>query len=218
VRPIVAVTGPDRRGYVAWRMTAYAIRRAGGKPRRVTPTRHRPPASVDAVVIGGGADVDPSIYGSTGDAEIDPARDALELELLARADAGQLPALGICRGGQLMNVFAGGTLEPAAYPTPPRWTALPRKPVQLAPGSRLRDVLGRGDCVVNSMHRNAIDHVGGDLEVSARDHSGVIQAVEDPTRRFWIGVQWHPEYLPQLIEQRRLFRALVGAARGEEEA
>ena len=146
----------------------------------------------------------------------DPARDELELALIAQAERAKLPVLGICRGAQLLNIHAGGTLHQdlSSFYTerPSRWTVFPRKRVAVAEGSHLGDTLGRTRCDVNSLHRQAIDALGSGLTVVARDDLGVVQGVEHPARTFWIGVQWHPEYLPQVPEQRRLLRALVDAA------
>ena len=96
---------------------------------------------------------------------------------------------------------------------PHRWTVFPRKAIALAPSSRLQATIGRGRCEVNSLHKQAVDAIGEGLTVVARDDRGVVQGIENAAHRFWIGVQWHPEYLPQVPEQRRLFAALVEAAR-----
>jgi len=256
VRPLIAVTGPDRGGFPAWLFTSWALRRAGAKPVRVRPRGH-PPGRFDGLVIGGGADVAPARYGALparrpgaaryrrsrslprlaldyaispfiylvrrvfglarGSAGPDPARDALELALIARAEATGLPVLGICRGAQLLNIHAGGTLHQnlSGFYTerPHRWTVFPRKAIALAPSSRLQATIGRGRCEVNSLHKQAVDAIGEGLTVVARDDRGVVQGIENAAHRFWIGVQWHPEYLPQVPEQRRLFAALVEAAR-----
>jgi putative glutamine amidotransferase len=92
-------------------------------------------------------------------------------------------------------------------------TLLPGKPVAVTPHSRLARILGRTQMHVNSLHRQAVGDTGEHLTVAACEDSGVVQAIEDPRRAFVIGVQWHPEYLPQRPEQRRLFAALVAAAR-----
>lgn len=148
---------------------------------------------------------------------IDPARDELEQALLRDAERRGLPVLGICRGAQLMNVLAGGTLHRDLanfYREEPQpWTVLPRKRVEVEAGSRLAEVLGVSRPLVNSLHRQAVNDLGADLRVCARESNGVIQAIEHPERRFWLGVQWHPEFLPQETEQRRLFTKLVEAAR-----
>jgi putative glutamine amidotransferase len=259
VRPVVAVTGPDRGGYPAWLFTSWALRRAGAKPVRVRP-HGGAPDHFDGLVIGGGADVAPGHYGALpvhrpaasryrrsrtlprflldyglapfiyfvrrvfglarAAAGPDPARDALELALVARAEAAGLPVLGICRGAQLLNIHAGGTLHQDLsgfyIEQPNRWTVFPRKAIEVAPVSRLHATIGRTQCEVNSLHRQAVDALGDELAVVARDARGVVQAIEHPARRFWIGVQWHPEYLPQVPEQRRLFAALVAAAQAHQ--
>lgn len=151
----------------------------------------------------------------------DPARDRLEQRLLAEALAADLPVLGICRGAQLLNVVRGGRLHRDLadfyVETPQLRTLLPQKPVTLTPGTHLAAVLGHRRCRVNALHRQAIATLGEGLVVSAREGNEVIQAVEDPARPFVIGVQWHPEYLPQRPEQRALFAALVRHA-GERRA
>ena len=140
--------------------------------------------------------------------------------MLRYADATQLPLLGICRGAQLMNVFAGGTLHQSLdmyIETPQAWTVLPQKEIQICQNTELRRLFGER-CRVNSLHRQAIARPGAELEISAYDSDRIVQGIERSSP-YWLGVQWHPEYLPQSAEQQRLFRALVdrghaaGAAR-----
>lgn len=150
------------------------------------------------------------------DARIDRARDALELALLERVAKDGAPVLGICRGAQLMNVYLGGTLHrdlsPFYVEGSSPWTVFPRKRVCLERESRLAVLLACRECWVNSLHRQAVDDLGEGLAIAAREPNGVVQAIEKPDHRFFVGVQWHPEYLPQKPEQRRLFRELVRAA------
>lgn len=147
----------------------------------------------------------------------DAARDRLELGLLDYAEKHDLPVLGICRGAQLMNLSQGGSLlrnVSSFYTERPRlYTTLPRREVRITEGSRLRRALGVSRTRVNSLHFHAVDQPGAEIDIVAREPSGVNQAIEHHNRRFWIGVQWHPEYLPQLRVQQRLFSALVGEAR-----
>jgi putative glutamine amidotransferase len=149
-------------------------------------------------------------------AGLDPARDELESGLLSHALREDLPVLGICRGAQLLNVQLGGTLhrglEDFYVERPNRWTVLPRKQVRIELGSRLHSVLGVAKAAINSLHRQAVDRLGTGLRAVATEDNGVVQAVELAEHAFAIGVQWHPEYIPQRPEQRRLFRELVRAA------
>ncbi|MDX1626249.1 MAG: gamma-glutamyl-gamma-aminobutyrate hydrolase family protein [Wenzhouxiangellaceae bacterium] len=253
-RPVVGVTGPDAGGQAAWWFTALAVRLAGGRPRRIQPKRPRPLSELDALIIGGGADVSPSLYGqqrplpmreladrgasgwrralgyllfplfwlirrlftkSTGG--LDPARDQLEEALIREALEAGTPMLGICRGMQLINVVAGGTLlqslEGFYDEVPAIRSVLPRKKIRLEPGSRLQAILGCDRCRVNALHSQAIDRFGRSLRAVARERTGVVQGIEAAGPQWLIGVQWHPEYLPQRAEQRALFRDLVRQAR-----
>ena len=257
-RPLIGITGPDRGGAALWLAAALGVRLAGGRPRRITPARPHSAARLDGLIIGGGADVAPALYGQeplvveqgngpgrsrhwtrrvatwllfpplyllrrllslkSTEGRGDQARDELESALIDHADARGLPILGICRGAQLLNVRRGGSLHQDLSDfyteTPQLRTVLPYKSVELAPDSRLATILGRPKCRVNALHSQAIRDPGQGLAVVAREYTTVVQAIEDPTRPFVIGVQWHPEYLPQRPEQRRLFRHLVEAARG----
>jgi putative glutamine amidotransferase len=213
---------------------------------------------LDGLVLGGGADIDPTLYGEvpTSMREVveaaeksvkraqlplislllapsillarkifeahtklgpDPARDDLERALLEYAVYRGLPVLGICRGAQLMNVCAGGTLYQDVtefyVESPQLRTVLPRKRVRVQPGSHLAKLLGRTECAVNALHHQAIRDVANDYDAVATEKNGIIQAIEDRRHAFRIGVQWHPEYLPQDPRQRALFDALVSAAR-----
>lgn len=265
-RPLIGVTGPDEGGDAAWWFTRFALWRAGGRVRRITPSRDGRSEELDGLVIGGGADVAPALYGveppslaeameedaeqAAGGAEEDeedrnslprrivalltlllrrllarkspgpsgdPARDELESRLIGEAIRSGKPLLGICRGAQLLNVHLGGTLHQALdefyVETPQVTTVRPRKTIEIEPGSRLADVLRTERCRVNALHRQAVDRVAEELRIVAREESGVVQAIEHPERDFVIGVQWHPEYLPQVKRQRRIFARLVDAAR-----
>ena len=148
---------------------------------------------------------------------VDRARDQLEVGLLQHAMRHDLPVLGICRGAQLMNLVEGGTLErdiDDLYEERPQlYTVLPRREVEVAPSSRLHGIVGRRSLLVNSMHFHAVKEPGPGFAVVAREPlGGVPQAIEHRTRAFWIGVQWHPEYLPQQRPHQQVFHALVEAA------
>jgi putative glutamine amidotransferase len=179
-------------------------------------------AVVDGLVLSGGVDIDPAAYG--GDVPTDgpdTSRDAFELALLAGAKDRGIPVLGVCRGMELINVGYGGTLRGGVEHrcgTPAGLDGLPgarehRIPVE--PGSRVRAALGVGSVQAVCLHHQAPDRIGEGLRVTARSEDGIPEALEDPDR--WIvGVLWHPEQgLDRDPAHRRLYGALVAAARGE---
>ena len=226
-RPIIGITGPDKRLSWGWIFGALSVWLAGGRPVRITPKRRQWLGrfdEIDGLIIGGGDDIDPNLYASVSDLDLeaevqgtfDAARDELETQIIRRAlDAG-LPLLGICRGAQLINVVLGGSLIPDLRPirqhTSDRWHVLPRKTLVLDDASTVAELLGTARTRINSLHHQAIDALGKGLRQVGRDLDDITQAVESDDERFLIGVQWHPEYMPQVKRMRRLFRALVGAA------
>ncbi|HLL88447.1 MAG TPA: gamma-glutamyl-gamma-aminobutyrate hydrolase family protein [Tepidisphaeraceae bacterium] len=259
-RPVVGVTGPDRGGGPAWVLTAIAVWVAGGRPVRIRPCCRRSVRGLDALIIGGGADVNPSLYGQsplplppppslrprdesawlyllnavvgpliwlarrigarlarTFDAKDDRDRDAMEFALMDAAVRRRIPVLGICRGEQLLNVYFGGTLHQSLVgyyvEEPELRSPFPRKRIEVAAGSRLERALGTHPRKVNALHRQAIDRLGDGLTVAARDLNRIVQAIEHATLPWVVGVQWHPEFMPQVPEQRAIFRELVQAAR-----
>jgi putative glutamine amidotransferase len=217
-RPVVGVTASARGGRVMWWANALAVRRAGGRPRRITADDPGPRNGLDALLIGGGDDIDAELYGMDlkVDVRIDRERDRLELAMLERAQARGLPVLGVCRGAQMLNVFRGGTLHPDIYQAygglPPQRTVLPRKRVTIAPDSRLYAVVGLRRCRVNSLHHQSIDRLGQGLRAVAFDRYGIVQGIDCETGQYVIGVQWHPEFVPLNRHHQNLYRALVRAA------
>ena len=159
------------------------------------------------IVLTGGADVDPSVYqhAPDGNGAYEADRDALELALLEEALAAELPVLGICRGLQLINVQAGGTLH-QHVPEHARYDVAPDSRVHevvFEPHSRLGLLYNGGPAgadaapvSVNSLHHQTVDQVGGDLIVSARDGDGVVEGLELPGHDV-LAVQWHPEMLQE---------------------
>ncbi len=261
-RPVIGVAGAERGGYMLWLLSAIAVWRAGGRPRRVTPSRPCSVDELDGLILGGGADVDPRLYAGRDDDSLtkttvmdreegarrrslgrvlfswifypllvcarvllsrgarlkglDKRRDALELALLRDALARELPVLGICRGAQLINVFLGGTLHSdlsSFYVEQPKLrTILPKKKVRVTAGSRLAAAIGQAPARVNALHDQAVRQPGENVEIVARDEAGVVQAIESATHSFAVGVQWHPELLPQDDRQQELVRELVRRA------
>jgi len=209
-----------------------AVRRAGGDVRILdyeTDTPASVVAQVDGILLPGGDDVQPSLYGESAHsafAAAEPGRDAYEIELARQAADANLPLFAICRGIQVLNVARGGTLVqdipsqlPAAIPHEVRDTPHTiAHDVWVSEGTLLHSLLREridGDaCPVNSRHHQAVERVGNGLIVSATAPDGVIEAVEDPSKRFCLGVQWHPENFYRTGEFRALFEAFVDAARG----
>jgi len=150
--------------------------------------------------------------------DYDPDRDRLEQGIIRHALYQGLPVLGICRGAQLMNVVLGGTLHQHIghfYTEGTRnvRSVLPRKAVNVAADSHLHGIVGVRFCFVNALHNQSVDRLGERIAVSARETNGIVQAIEKSDHPFFIGVQWHPEYMPQSPIQQGLFRGLVAQAR-----
>lgn len=218
-RPLIGVTSSRRRGRLTWWFNRIALWRAGARARRLCAREPRPLDDVHGFVIGGGDDIDATLYGGKIEpaVRIDRERDALELGLLKYAADRGLPVLGICRGAQMINVFLGGVLHEsiyAAYPDLPRLhSPLPSKTIEVERDSNLFGFLRVQRERVNALHHQSISVLGAGLKVVARDQFGIVQAIERPGQPFLMGVQWHPEYLVFSRGHQRLFGGLVEAAR-----
>jgi putative glutamine amidotransferase len=209
-----------------------SVRRAGGEVRELNRATDSPAdvvKGVQGVLLTGGGDVMPSLYGAAPHPTFDPAepgRDEYEIELVRRAIEADMPVFAICRGIQVLNVARGGTLIqhiPDEVGTnvehrikEPRFAIAHE--VWLNAGSVLdrtmRERLEDADsCDVNSRHHQAVKDLGEGLVMSASAPDGVVEAVEDPGRRFCLGVQWHPENFWRTGEFRTLFEAFVQACR-----
>lgn len=200
-----------------------ALEAAGLAPVAIVPDAPRGLEGLAGLVVSGGTDLDPGMYGHVRHAETedpDIPRDTLESNLLRQALDADIPVLAICRGMQLFNVVCGGTLcqhvETLATHRPPRppENELYRTAhtVDLVAGSRLREIIGAGSKQVNSRHHQSIDRLAAGLTVSARAADGVIEGIELPHRRFAVGVQWHPEdRVFTDVTDLRLFEAFAAA-------
>jgi len=218
-RPLIGVTGPDHGWPLAWWFTHWSIVLVGGKAVRLNASNPDPPRPLEGIVIGGGTDLDPSLYAGVDDgkAKRDSRRDEYEKRMIENALDEGIPVLGICRGAQLINVVLGGNLHqdvrPMRQKTSNRRTPLPRKTALVEPESRLHGLLECTRCRVNSLHHQAVDRLGEGLRAVARDLDDLIQGIELVGDAFVIGVQWHPEYLVYQRRQRRIFADLVRTAR-----
>ncbi len=182
-------------------------------------------ARLDGVLISGGSDLDPARYGGEPHPRvygIDSSRDEQEIALIRLSAEERRPFLGICRGIQAVNVALGGTLftdigdqksgalRHDCYPDLPR-DYLAHE-VIVDPASTLANILGGKRVQVNSLHHQGIRQAADMLRPVAQAPDGLIEAVELPGHPFGLGVQWHPECLPEHEEQRALFRSFVQAA------
>lgn len=217
-RPLVAVTGPHKRLRTAWWATRLMLAMQGMRAVYLTSREPFPREPIQGIVIGGGNDIEPEHYGESGDPGrvYDPERDIFEMTMIRRAMQDNIPMLGICRGAQLINVVFEGSLHldirHLRQHTPNSDSIRPVKWVELERSSRLHGHLGKSRLHVNSLHRQAIDQIGQGLRVTGRDQDGFVQAIEG-NFGFLLGVQWHPEYLPYLKSQRRLFGLFAQAVR-----
>jgi putative glutamine amidotransferase len=197
-----------------------AVEHAGGRPLIVPPSEDALDETLgvlDGLILSGGGDVDPGLYGADAHGETDAARrerDDAELRLLQEALQRDMPVLAICRGSQLLNVARGGDLvqhlpdelgherhkhEPGQFS---------EHSVRLDPGSRVGTLLGE-HAPVKSHHHQGYGRLGDGLHEAAWADDGTVEALEDPDKRFAVGVLWHPEE----GEDFALFRALVDEAR-----
>ena len=196
-----------------------AVQRAGGRAVLVPPADDGVEETLDAldgIIFSGGSDLDPELYGQEAHAEtvgIVRRRDDAELMLLEAALARDMPVLAICRGSQVLNVARGGDLvqhlpdvvgDEKHKHTPGTFAD---HDVSVEEGTSLASLLG-DRAPVKSHHHQGFGRVGEGLRVAARAEDGTIEAVEDPERRFTVGVLWHPE----AGEDARLFEELVREA------
>lgn len=177
---------------------------------------------IDGLLVPGGADLDPKLYGQEKHAEtelVDRERQDFDLAMLALAEARRMPVLGICMGCQTMNVQRRGTLHQHLSAGDAGEALTHRKKgdrsnaheVEIRDGSHLATAMKLKRLAANSRHHQGIDKIGHGLVASAFAPDGLVEAVEDPSMPFWVAVQWHPENLGG-TEHERLFRALVEAA------
>jgi putative glutamine amidotransferase len=181
-----------------------AVEKAGGRPLLVPPSEEAIEETLDAldgVVFSGGSDVDPELYGAEAHPEtngVHPERDRAEIALLRAALERDMPVLAICRGSQVLNVAQGGDIvqhlpEVVGHEqhkhTP---SVFGDHDVDLVPGSRLQRLLG-DRAPVKSHHHQGYGNLGEGLQEAARADDGTVEAIEDPSRRFALGVLWHPE-------------------------
>lgn len=206
-----------------------AVVEAGGLPIVLPAVPGEPEALVaahldriDGLLVPGGVDLEPALYGAAWPAvqAPDPDRDRYEVALVRGAVERGLPVLGVCRGMQIVNVAFGGTLhehvEHAEVEARSEGTfdGVRVHAIPMREGSRVRGALGRERVEVMCLHHQAPDRIGDGLAVTARADDGIVEAVEGTGDTFLLGVLWHPEHMIDTAPlQLRLYAALVDAAR-----
>lgn len=211
-------------------MYVQAVVRAGGVPVLIPVELKQAEIAVlsdrlDGLLLSGGGDILPEKYGGTFHYKVnymDGDRDDLEIGLVKLAIEKGLPFLGICRGIQVINVALGGTLyediatqceHPIRHAYYPDWPRdLRAHGVKVAPDSRLAKIAGSIEFEVNSLHHQGLRDIAPDLRAVAWAPDDVVEAVELPSHPFGMGVQWHPECIPDAPEAQALFTAFLAAA------
>ena len=224
MKPLIGVTtSRDLTGLVQSLAIRMCLFVCGAKTTLISPDKsHIKANELDGLLISGGTDLYPHLYQNSDLKQgyrYNHARDKLELELLKGAKKYKLPIFCICRGAQLLNIFKGGTLhtdiskvfENAKYPNSFFAKVFFRKKINIKRDTRLDEIFKTQESEVNSLHSQAIDKLGNELEVSAEEDNGVVQAIEGTSKRFIIGVQFHPEFLFYRKEIRTLFSEFVQA-------
>ena len=181
---------------------------------------------IDGLLLtGSGPDLSPRLYGERQRFTfplVSERRANFELEIIHQARARDLPLLAICGGMQTVNVACGGSLfqhipaqvRPALDHRQKTKATQVSHPVSVTPDSLLKQIVGRAKLMVNSSHHQSVKAVAPSLVASATAPDGIVEAIESPTHRFLLAVQWHPEFLfERQIAHRRLFEALLRAAR-----
>lgn len=234
MKPVIGITSyAEEVTWGAWVEAAalvpisyvHAVEHAGGRPLVVPPSEdsiEETLAVLDGIVFSGGSDLDPAHYGAEPHPETDEARevrDRAEMALLTAALERDMPVLAVCRGSQVLNVALGGDLDQhlpdkigheGHREKPGAWS---EHEVKLEPESRVGSLLGERT-PVKSHHHQGYGRIGEGLRETAWADDGTVEALEDPSKRFAVGVLWHPEEGQDLA----LFEALVGEARGYREA
>jgi len=232
----VAAAGRVSRSAISFAGRVYldAVLRAGGEPLTLSPRELRHDEALHllkgfrALVLMGGADVDPHLYGQQRQPHVygvNAEQDHFEMALVHAAIEMKLPTLAVCRGIQLVNVALGGTLiqhigdipgvvrhAPGKFPAGQDYVL---HDVDITPRTKLSKAVGATKVNVASFHHQGIDQVGKGLKVVARSADGLVEGLEHTGRDQWlIGVQWHPEDTAATdSHQQNLYDALIDAAR-----
>jgi putative glutamine amidotransferase len=219
-RVLIGITKPeDRFINIPFIAVWIAIWLGGGKPHILSANKNEPIEEIQGLILGGGTDIYPELYNEKPleNYKYDRTRDAMEIKWLKIAEKTNIPVFAICRGAQLMNVIKEGTLHKdihqvyknTNYPKTAFGYLTFRKKILIEEKSLLNQIFKRGSLMVNSIHKQSIDKVGKDLVITAVEENGVVQAIEDPSKDFYLGVQFHPELLLYRKSFRNFFRKFI---------
>ena len=244
MKPLIAITcsrgvggawGDSSPGHLmdfAYEEYSRAVRNAGGAPLLMPISQSRDTletilSRVQGIVLSGGVDINPKRYGEQplcGMGQIDEARDTMELNAAKIAFEKDLPIFAICRGIQVLNVSLGGSLfqdipgqvkESLLHSQNAPKNVLTHT-IRIEQKTLLHKVIGKKKIWVNSKHHQAVKDVAPGLRIGARSEDGIIEAVEHPSKRFVLGVQWHPEgTFKEDTYSKKLFRAFIREAAGQ---
>jgi putative glutamine amidotransferase len=226
----VAISDEGGHRYVLGGNYTNAILKAGGIP-VILPATQDPEVReeyfrfIDGLMLVGGPDIDPKIYGDSEKMATvtvaSPLRLDFDLSIARLALEKDLPVMGICMGCQVLNVAAGGSLyqdieqQVPAYSVRHHKKIAPYDPfhqIKIAQDSLLFRIIGKETMEVNSSHHQSVKVPGRNFKITAYSEDGVVECIENPGHRFALGIQWHPEVIHERPEQLSLFSALVSAA------
>ncbi|MFT7860653.1 MAG: type 1 glutamine amidotransferase [Sulfurimonas sp.] len=215
-KPLIGVCLPDHGNFFAYMFIKLHLKLQGASSVSLRPSKDNIAfEKLDGLILSGGDDIDPTLYGEDKDAHntpLDKKRDSFELEMIDKAYKKKIPILGICRGAQIINIYFDGTLYPSILDLDKyidhKNSIFVIKDAIIKKVSKLFSITKRKKLPINSIHNQAIDEVGDALKVTAC-HDKIVEAIEKEDYPFLLGVQWHPEYLIYLKDHRLIFKEFV---------
>ena len=228
MKPIIGITFSSKSVSGTSKNYIRAIEEFGGIPRILYPgVSDSEFADIDGLLLTGGGDIHPDNFDQAWHPSlkyVNEARDELELPLCREKIEADIPVFGICRGIQVMSVAMGGSLyqdvpsqikDPLTHPAKGSEQDSQHE-IEIERGSRLNEIVGKSADEVNSAHHQAVDETNGKFDITALSADGVIEAMENRSKRFVLGVQYHPERMIQTAafreHRRKLFEAFIAAA------
>ena len=222
---VVGITHSVKQSKITLCALKFAVWQGGGIPLLINTNTNQENYDYDSLILAGGVDIHPEQYGG----EVKPnycyeqERDFLEKRHIHHTTKCNKPILGICRGAQLLNVSLGGNLYPdirkidekAKYPINVLGYVFFRKFISIKKNSLLFQILGKDRIKVNSLHSQAIYHTGEQLRITAHEDNRIVQAIEHKNHPWFLGVQFHPEFMLHKRCFRKIFSALIHEANGK---